>query len=116
MTKPITYEETHIEVPLIVAELLQRGQRPIFTYELQNMIRLYWERNDVKKSISPDRIRIMINHIRRNEILPVMSGNKGYWLAKEKSECILMAELLEMRCSAITAAASGLRSYAKKIK
>lgn len=113
MKTPITHFEKSVLLPIVVAELIQRGTTPIYSGELLTTLNLYIESLSIKeRKVTPDRLRKIINTIRSEEILPIMSGKEGYWVTEDKVEIVAMALSLEMRAKSIMSAASGLRNYA----
>jgi len=62
------------------------------------------------------KLRKLINFIRTNGLLPIMSGDDGYWVSNNIEDIINMAVSLENRCRSINEAAKGLRNLAQEIK
>lgn len=115
-TKPISYFELTILLPIVVNELQQRNGVPIHAGELLTILNFYIESLENKsKKLSEDRLRIIINKIRQSGLLPVISGYHGYWIDKDKLKIVQMAESLESRANSILSAARGLRNYAKHL-
>jgi hypothetical protein len=64
----------------------------------------------VKKSYTLSIIlRAVVNEFRKNEIVPICSNNRGYWVGKNKREIMDTIEGLENRIVGLQAAADGLR-------
>jgi len=112
----ITKFEMTILLPIVTNELIQRAGVPIYANELIKILNNYIDTLEEKeRKVTPDRLRTIINTIRRSEILPVMSGQQGYWIDNDKQNIMLMAESLDWRAHSILSASAGLKSYAKKL-
>lgn len=112
--REVTLDELNFEVPIVCHTLIERKGFPIYAGELVKIINDWWASQEIDKSTSQMRLRVMINYLRRNEVLPIMSGNQGYWISYKKEEVIAMAESLELRARSIQFAANGLRNLAQQ--
>ena len=62
------------------------------------------------------RVRKMINYLRCNSILPVISNSKGYYVSYEIEDISEMIISLTWRAEAIIAGANGLREIINEIR
>lgn len=65
------------------------------------------------KAFPEARLRKCINHLRRNEIAPIASDNRGYWQAQSEQEVDDCIRSLEDRIAGIQVAIDGLRQMKK---
>jgi len=65
------------------------------------------------KAFTEARLRKCINHLRRNEIAPIASDNRGYWQAQSEQEVNNCIKSLEERIGAMQVAIDGLRQMKK---
>ena len=111
---PLTTDEK-ILLPYLEKFLLRTNKtKPKFNDELTEELNRVVER--IKEETSIDivkvngiRLRKMINHMRCNSILPIISTSKGYYVSYELEDIGEMIISLNQRAESIEAAASGLR-------
>lgn len=102
-------------LPYLEKALLRTNKtKPKFNDELTEELNRVVER--IKEETSIDivkingaRLRKMINYMRCNSTLPIISTSKGYYVSYDIEEIGAMILSLTMRADAIEAAANGLR-------
>jgi hypothetical protein len=111
-TATLTTDEKLL-LPYLEKALLRTNKtKPKFNDELTDELNKVVERIketgiDIPK-INGARLRKMINHMRCNSILPIISTSKGYYVSYEIEDMCAMILSLRMRAEAIEAAADGL--------
>lgn len=60
-------------------------------------------------ALTTQRLQKLVNYIRVNSILPVISSNNGYYYSEDKQDIMEMIMNFEGRINAMKAAADGLR-------
>lgn len=109
-------------LPYLEKALLRTNKtKPKFNDELTEELNRVVER--IKEETSIDivkingaRLRKMINHMRCNSTLPIISTSKGYYVSYDIEEIGAMILSLTMRADAIEAAAEGLRYIVQQKK
>lgn len=119
-SKELTIEEKNIILPVLLKALKKSTYlNPIHAPKLVdwfNYKKGVGPLTKMKSNFSEQRLRKLVNYIRNNGILPVISGPTGYYVSTDPSEIISMAKSMEDRADSIRAAAKGLRNLATEIK
>ena len=108
-SKPITRIEI-IDIVPIIKSILEKQKTPLLSSDLESIAKSIIEQNNIDYRLTPDRVRIIINYLRRKMILPVISSTRGYHMSSGEEESLVMAASLELRAKSILAAATGLRA------
>lgn len=108
----ITTELTPYELECIlpdVFEILKEQKKPITAKKLLQVI------NDGKKySLNDVRFRKMVNYIRSNSILPIISTHRGYFVSYDEKELSNQIKSLYQRSNSIQDSAFGLNKILKE--
>ena len=107
-SKPITRTEM-VDIVPIIKSILEKQKTPILSKDLESITKSIIEFTNIDYKLSPDRLRVVINYLRRQMILPVISSTRGYHISSGEEESLDMAASLELRAKSILAAAKGLR-------
>ena len=107
-SKPITRTEI-VDIVPIIKSILEKQKTPIQSPDLELIVKRIIEFKDIDYTLTPDRLRVCINYLRREMILPIISSKRGYHMSSGEEESLLMAHSLELRAKSIMAAAKGLR-------
>lgn len=116
--KPLTHEEKlllpHLEKILLSANKLRPILNDDILYELNKIVsKLKDEGHDIKP-VSSSRLRKMINNMRVNSTLPIISNSKGYFVSYDNADIAEMIVSLKWRSAAILEAANGLQYIIKQ--
>lgn len=116
--KPLTHEEKlllpHLEKILLSANKLRPILNDDILYELNKVVsKLKDEGHDIKP-VSSSRLRKMINNMRVNSTLPIISNSKGYFVSYDNADIAEMIVSLKWRSAAILEAAYGLQYIIKQ--
>jgi hypothetical protein len=120
-TRTLTSDEKLL-LPHLEKLLLRTNKtKPKFNDELTDDLNKVVERIKEETSIeivkiNGARLRKMINHMRCNSTLPIISTSKGYYVSYDIEEIGAMILSLTMRADAIEAAAEGLRYIVQQKK
>jgi len=110
----ITFELTTDEkklMPVIIKGLSTKAKdNPIKAAYIVNAINENKDRYGIKVFSEP-RLRKIINFIRSEGILPVMSTSNGYYITKDRAELESQIESLTQRAEAIMTSANGLKKF-----
>lgn len=110
--KPLTNDEKNILLPKIIMLLKKTNKtNTMYAEDFISIVRNNSEEWGYKSNFSQSRLRKLINHIRLNGILPVISGKHGYYISHEKEEIHAMIKSLEERAESILSGAKGLKNY-----
>jgi hypothetical protein len=113
MKNRLNSQDKKVIIPLINKTLLSTNKsNPIFAKDLVRMVNDEVDTYDV---FNEYKLRICINYIRKNKILPIMSGIKGYWVSYDVDQMLVNAESLENRAKSILEAADGIRKMMKQV-
>jgi len=107
-SKPITRIEM-VDIAPIIKSILEKQKTPILSPDLESIAKRVIEFTNIDYRLTPDRLRVVINYLRRDMILPIISSSRGYHISSGEEESLLMAASLELRAKSILAAARGLR-------
>lgn len=108
ITDPLTDAELELVAP-IVAGLSRRTEAdPIKGAEICAAINAKYQ---LKFKFEESRLRKIVNHIRREGILPVIATSRGYYTAQNIEEIRSQIASLTDRAAGILAAADGLRGF-----
>jgi hypothetical protein len=107
-SKPITHLEM-VDIVPIIKSILEKQRTPMLSKDLESVAKRIIEFNNIDYKLSSDRLRIVINYLRRQMILPIISSSRGYHISSGEEESLDMAASLELRAKSILAAARGLR-------
>jgi hypothetical protein len=113
-TRTLTSDE-RLLLPYLEKFLLRTNKtKPKFndelTDELNGVVERIKEETTIEiVKINGARLRKMINHMRCNSTLPIISTSKGYYVSYEVEDINEMIISLSQRAEAIEAAANGLR-------
>lgn len=114
--KKITAEEKAY-IPLIEMVLKNTSrQSAIRSYDLLYMINDLRYKHEIKEPLTDVRLRKVINYIRTNAMLPIISTSSGYFLSDDPADFYLMIESLRLRAASINAAANGLSQLLAQVK
>lgn len=111
--KKITPIERNIIIPFII-NLLEKTShnKQLFAQEIVDEINgEMFVFNKKQYKLHQTTLRKIMNHIRINSILPVISGNKGYYVSYDKQDVYNMIESLESRAGSIQSSANGLKKF-----
>lgn len=111
--KPITPVERNIIMPFIINLLEKTNEgKQLFSQEIVDEVNSeMFMFNKKPYKFRQTTLRKIINHIRINSILPVISGNKGYYISYDKRDVFNMIESLESRAGSIQSSADGLKKF-----
>jgi hypothetical protein len=113
MAVKVTYEDVGVVIPFLMKVLLSTNtSKPMFGKDIVTLVNDKLELNEVFNQF---KLRICINYMRKTEMLPIISGSRGYWVSYNVEEMVINAESLESRANAILHASNGMRSMIKKI-
>jgi hypothetical protein len=103
-------------MPIITKVFLRTNKnKPIYSKELVQGIIERKIKLDIKR-FSEARLRKIVNHMRVNAILPIISTSNGYYLSYEPEDILMMIRSLMSRANAITAAADGMMNILNNIR
>lgn len=113
MAVRVTYEDVGVVIPFLMKVLLSTNiSKPMFGKDIVTLVNDKLQLNEVFNQF---RLRVCINYMRKTEMLPIISGSKGYWVSYNVEEMIINAESLESRANSILHASNGMRAMIKKI-
>lgn len=113
----LTTEEENVLLPILIQYL--KRTNPLNPRMAPKIVDWFiYKRFDIgfKGVFNELKLRKLINFIRMNGLLPVMSSSDGYYISRDPVDILQMAASLESRCYAINEAAKGLRNLAQEIK
>lgn len=101
----IKNDEINIVIPYLTNTLIRTNiDKTLYASELVEGVNSYFP----GAKFTQLRLRVCINYMRKTGV-PVMSGNKGYWISYDKIDLINMITSLENRAKSIESASKGLR-------
>lgn len=80
-----------------------------------DLLKLINNKLDNEKQISEVEIRKAINYLRRNEVLPILAGYKGYYISYEVEDIFAQIQSLEGRMKALDMAKTGLINQMRNV-
>lgn len=96
--------DINVIAPFVVNLLKRKGGVPMSSNEILKEI----SASSITHSVSGIRLRRIINWLRSESLLPILSGNYGYWISYDPIEIDLNVNSLRLRAAAIINAADGL--------
>lgn len=111
ITIELSEEEKTLLPMLIEAFKKYTKAKPIKAPDIVIGINAYCKKNTINYTASEVRLRKMVNYIRTNGLLPLISTSNGYYTSNDKKEIELQIESLSQRASSIMQAAKGLTKY-----
>lgn len=109
-------EEEHRLMPIITKVFLRTNKiKPIYSKELVKGIIERRDKLNIKR-FSEARLRKIVNYMRVNAILPIISTSNGYYLSYEPEDILMMIKSLMARANAIYAAADGMMILLNNIR
>jgi hypothetical protein len=119
-TKRLTTDE-RLLIPYLEKILLRTNkENPKFNDEIIKELNLIVDKikdmNIDISRVSGIRLRKMINYMRCNSLLPIISNSKGYYVSYNIEDIGEMIVSLTWRAEAIEAAATGLREIINQIR
>lgn len=113
---PLT-EEEKILIPKIIKVLLKTSKnRPIYTNQLIKGINERKEQFGLTNNFTGSRLRKIINFLRVNKLLAVISNKKGYYVSYDKEDIKTTIASLRERAASIQAAADGLEYLLQRVQ
>lgn len=113
MAVRVTYEDVGVVIPFLMKVLLSTNiSKPMFGKDIVTLVN---DKLQLGEVFNQFRLRVCINYMRKTEMLPIISGSKGYWVSYNVEEMILNAESLESRANSILHASNGMRAMIKKV-
>lgn len=113
MAVKVTYEDVGVVIPFLMKVLLSTNiSKPMFGKDIVTLVN---DKLQLNEAFNQFRLRVCINYMRKTEMLPIISGSRGYWVSYNVEEMVLNAESLESRANAILHASNGMRAMIKKI-
>ena len=106
-SRRILPELTDYEINEVLPDVIKMIKR---TSSRENAItaQMFMDALHIKKG----RFMKIINKLRRDAVLPICSGNNGYYLTSDPQDLMDVAASLDWRCQVIRQAELGLRSMA----
>jgi len=115
--KPLTDDERNILLPKLVKLLSKTSKsKTLYAPEIVIGFNKHVKSWGFDGTFTETRLRKLINHIRFNGILPIISGPYGYYITQDKQEILEMVKSLEERAQSILSGARGLKGYAQEIE
>jgi len=112
--KPLTEEEKNM-IPKLIKVLLKTGPRKkIYSDQLIRGINERLVEFGLTNKFSGVRLRKVINFMRSEGILPVLSSRRGYYVSYDEEELLQNIKSLRERASSIIVAADGLEYILKQ--
>lgn len=115
--RPLNNEELNVILPILVKVLSKTSNMKTLKapkiVEGMNNIRI--RDGKFKQVFTESMLRRMTNHIRANEILPVVANNKGYYVSYHESDIDEQITSLEDRVAGINLAITGLKNLKQQI-
>lgn len=112
--RKITPMERNIIIPFVI-NLLEKTNgegKQLYAQEIVDEVNgEMFAFNNKPYKLHQSILRKIMNHIRINSILPVISGNKGYYISYDKQDVFNMVESLESRANSIQSSADGLKKF-----
>lgn len=108
ITDPLTDAELELVAPIVAGLARRTEENPIKGAEICAAINAKYQ---LKFKFEESRLRKIVNHIRREGILPVMATSRGYHTAQTVEEVRSQIASLTDRAAGILAAADGLRGF-----
>jgi hypothetical protein len=118
LLKPLTDEEINIILPVLI-KVLKSKTNDSMTLTGKFIIDKFNQNKEsigFKCSFSNARFMKIINHIRTNELCPIISCSTGYHITDDPEKLEACAESMEDRCESILAAATGCRRMAANMR
>ena len=113
MKSRLNSQDKSVIIPILSKILLSTNKsQPIWARDLVKIVN---DKVDTYDVFNEYKLRMCINHIRKNKILPIMSGVKGYWVSYDVDQMLINAESLEGRAASILEAATGIRKMMKQV-
>ncbi len=118
LLKPLTKEEKELLLPILVKMLKQKSSKenPLVSDKIVKWFNNNPEITKWTAKFSKQRLMKLINYLRVNCLLPIISDDKGYYITTDAAEVYQMALSLESRIMSIKAAADGMRYMADELK
>jgi hypothetical protein len=116
--KALTKEEQDIFLPKLIKLLLRTNKNK--TLMATDIVKIINEQKgnwgDNLPAFQQSRLRKLINHIRINELLPIISGYTGYYVSYKKIDILEFVVSQEQRAESIIAAAEGMKKICQTIE
>jgi len=118
LLKPLTKEERELLLPILIKMLETKSSKenPLVSDVIVKWFNNNKDKTNWTNNFSKQRFMKLINHLRVNCLLPIISDDKGYYVSKDPVEIYQMALSLESRIMSIKAAADGLRYMGDELK
>ncbi len=108
--KPLSSEELKVIIP-IVKEVLLSQKGYLYSTDLKHFVQTEIDKKFIPYRLAETRLRQMINYLRSNTILPIISDRRGYRVSNDKEDIIRVYLSLKERAESIMAAANGLIKF-----
>jgi hypothetical protein len=113
----ITYDlsESEIQLALKIGFFLNKktNENPVLSKDIVKGCNEAWS---LKPKLTDVRLRKMINYLRSEAILPIISTSKGYYVSYNVEDIEITAKSLNQRLNSIAQAIIGLQKIAKRIQ
>lgn len=112
ITEDLTTQELNDIVPLLVRAFEKRTkENPVKAPFIVGSMNVYLKANGYDYKFSEVKLRKLVNYIRSNSILPIISTSKGYYVSYDKTEVTNQVESLSQRARQIFRSAGGLKKF-----